>query len=481
MDYTLKSVVNFTGPIHDQAEVEAATYRATTDLDDMRETLVAAEAEREAREPLARINNELAPSQREAYARFEAALAAAVASGVDENSAANALIGDPELEAAVSAHHALDERRDDAVASARERAEEAYAEVDHEALIDEAVTKHRRDYIMGRVSETFINLATDGWTSSLWAVVFMAITMMIVATGVSGGIERLCRILMPTLITLMVLMVIYGMFQSGAGRALAFVFKPDASKLEPSGVLEALGHAFFTLSLGMGAIITYGSYQRSKEKIISQSLLIALLDTVIALLACLMIFPIVFSYGQDASAGPGLVFMSMPLAFSEMGAGGMLLAIMFFGLLVFAALTSAVSLLEVVASYFIDHHGWRRGRATLVVGGAVMAVGLLCAFAMDPDFMLASWAPGYGQNFFDTLDYLTSNWMLPLGGLFIAIYAGWVMPAKLRDAEVADAAPMLVIGWLVLVRFVAPALVVVVLLQKVGILDANELFHQLLH
>jgi NSS family neurotransmitter:Na+ symporter len=194
-----------------------------------------------------------------------------------------------------------------------------------------------------------------------------------------------------------------------------------------------------------------------------------------------MIFPIIFSYDQEPAAGPGLVFMSMPLAFAEIGAGGMLLAIMFFGLLVFAALTSAISLLEVVASYFIDQLGWSRRMAAWLMGGAILVFGMGAAFSLDPDFMMDGWEPSFGKNFFDTMDYLASNWMLPMGGLLVAIYAGWVMPKRMRDAEVTDAAPWVVMGWLILVRVVAPALVIVVLLQKVGILDADEVFHGLLN
>jgi NSS family neurotransmitter:Na+ symporter len=192
-----------------------------------------------------------------------------------------------------------------------------------------------------------------------------------------------------------------------------------------------------------------------------------------------MIFPIIFSYGQEPDAGPGLVFKSMPLAFAEIGAGGMLLAILFFGLLVFAALTSAISLLEVVASYFIDQWNWNRKRAAWIFGGVIFLFGIPSAFSMDPNFAMPGWAPSFGKNFFDTMDYLASNWMLPMGGLLIAIYAGWFMPRKMRDAELQGMPSLLVGGWFVLIRFIAPVLVIIVLAQKVGILDADEVLHGL--
>ena len=346
-------------------------------------------------------------------------------------------------------------------------------------LRDEAENVFRRAATFQQMEAGFNAVAGDGWTCSFWCTIFMLITILIVAGGISGGIERACRFLMPTLIVLILVMVVYGVFQRGFTEAVTFVFKPDPTKLKPSGVLEALGHAFFTLSLGMGAMITYGSYQRSKHQLVSQSVMIAVLDTTIALLACMMIFPIIFSYDQEPAAGPGLVFKSMPLAFAEIGKGGMLLAILFFGLVVFAALTSAISLLEVVASYFIDQLGWHRRKAAWLLGGIILVFGFASAFSGDADFMMDGWQPSFGKNFFDTMDYLASNWMLPAGGLFIALYVGWVMPKKARDAELTDVAPLFVWGWLLLVRLIAPALVVVVLLQKVGVLDADEIFHGL--
>ena len=475
MDYTLKSAVNFTQPIHEEAELEATVYSASTDLDSMRLMLVERDVEKETAPIFSQITAEAKPSVWRGFARYESALDAAI----DQEEAKRRLMADPELAAQVEQADELTKRMEEEEERIRAEIVARYDSMPSDDIVLEATTEKRRELIFAKVTDTFVAVASDGWTATFWMAIFMSITIMIVAGGINKGIERTCRLLMPTLLGLILIMVIYGATKSGFSEALAFVFKPDPSKLKASGVLEALGHAFFTLSLGMGAMITYGSYQKSKGELVGQSVAISVLDTAVALLACLMIFPIVFSYGQEPGGGPGLVFMSMPLAFAEIGAGGMLLAILFFGLLVFAALTSAISLLEVVASYFIDSHNWPRKKAAIVIGTIMFLFGIPSAFSMDPNIIMGGWEPSFGKNFFDTMDYLASNWMLPLGGLFISIYAGWVMPRKLQKAEVEGIAPVIFTGWLLLVRFVAPLLVIVVLMQKVGVLEADELFHGL--
>ncbi|MCA9666484.1 MAG: sodium-dependent transporter [Myxococcales bacterium] len=473
MDYTLKSIVNFSEPIHDAAEKKATVYRATTPVAAMRARLAKRRAAHRSRALVDDIKREAPRSVWRGYARYRAAV------GVAGGAGRAALLGEKKLAAQVVRAEALQKRVDAAREAAAVEAVTYYRKRSDDQVRAEAETVERRRIIAKKIGGAFGKLVTDGWTVTFWSALFMLLTILVVAGGISSGIERTCRFLMPTLIALMGFMVVYGAFQSGFGEALTFVFKPDPHRLKASGVLEALGHAFFTLSLGMGAMITYGSYQEGKDNIIKQSLWIAGVDTVVALLACLMIFPIIFSYGQEPGAGPGLVFKSMPLAFAEIGSGGMLLAILFFGLLLVAALTSAISMLEVVASYFIDVRGWSRPRAAWILGIVIFAFGLPSVFAFDPDFVLKSWEPTYGKSFFDTMDYLASNWMLPLGGLFVSIYAGWVLPKKIRDAELEGVAPITVRGWLLLVRWVAPILVIAVLLQKVGVLDIDEILYAL--
>jgi NSS family neurotransmitter:Na+ symporter len=471
MDFTLKSMANFTEPIAAEAEEAGLRYRVSTPLDEMREMLVERRAERESHAAVVTARASAAPSEWEALGRLATARDAAG----DEGEAV--LLADhPELTELAAPALAAQTEIERLQTEARAEATTHYEGLGERDVREEAEAVTRRAAIHERVSAAFVGVATDGWTSAFWATLFMAVTILVVAQGVGQGIESACRVLMPVLFGLILLMVVYGATTPGFGSALTFVFKPDPTRLQPKGVLEALGHAFFTLSLGMGAMITYGSYLQRRGDIVRQGLWIAALDTVVAILACLMIFPITFTFGEEPTAGPGLVFMSMPLAFAEMGSGGLLLAVLFFGLLVVAALTSAISLLEVVASYFIDQRGWGRKRAAWVMGGLILAFGLPSAFAMDPDFAMSGWEASTGMNFFDTMDYLASNWMLPAGGLLIAVYAGWIMPKRIREAELEGMPALVVTGWLVLIRYVAPLLVLLVLADKIGLIDVEELF-----
>ena len=475
MDYTLKSVVGFTNPIAERAEHDATVYRATAGMDDMRAAVSADLAADDIATATQAWKRQFAPSTLDAWETYSAAAS-------DDDQARERLRSVPRLAEAVKIVEPQLAARDAKIAEVQAHAAAATAAMSDQEIQDAATTIKRRSTISDEVTSVFMGLLGDGWTSTFWASIFMFLTILVVATGIGSGIERTCRVMMPLLMIFIVFLVIYGMFQPGFGRAVSFVFSPDPNALEPRGVLEALGHAFFTLSLGMGAMLTYGSYQRSGSGgLLGESVAIATFDTGIALLACLMMFPIIFSYGQDPSGGPGLVFMSMPLAFAEMGQVGPLLGIVFFGLLVFAALTSAISLLEVVASYLIDARGWSRMKSAWTMGAAIFGFGIVTAFANSAGFKMTSWLPGYGQSFFDTMDQLTSNWMLPLGGLLIAIYAGWIMPARLRNAELSDVSGPVAAGWLFLVRFVAPLLVVLVLLDKIGVIDVNEMFFQLMH
>ncbi len=316
-----------------------------------------------------------------------------------------------------------------------------------------------------------------------WHVAFMVITIGIVSMGIHRGIELCAKILMPTLFLILIALLIYAMTTDGFGRAAEFLFAPNTENFSGKSVLEALGHAFFTLSLGMGAMITYGSYLSKKESIVSTSIIVSILDTAVALMACLILFPIIFSANLEPGAGPGLVFVSIPIAFSQMS-GGAILAPLFFLLLTFAALTSAISLLEVAASYFIDELKWPRLVAVLVTGFAITLIGIPSALSGGTAMfgsgfqelnapLLAYLGHENGLNWFDLFDYIASNWLLPLGGLAIALFASWRVGGAARQAAFCGEGKGMTIYfvWLILLRFLVPIAVILVFLNAVGFLD----------
>ena len=477
MDYTVKHLVDFGSPIRQAATTEAMAYEATATTAEMRTSLIEARASRIAKPRLNALEGRLSPATVTLHTEFANAMKKTADSAVPEDTRRQRLLEAPKTAAAVAAWEGLASERIKINETAKQEATSEFTGLTDAEIRERATENRRRTLIGDRMGAVFGNLATDGWTSGFWAAIFMFVTILIVAAGVGGGIETACRVLMPMLIVMIIGMVLFAATMPGFSEGISFVFKPDASALKPSGVLEALGHAFFTLSLGMGALITYGSYQKRGTPLFGQAAWIAGLDTGIALMACMMMFPIVFSFGQDPGAGPGLVFISMPLAFAEMGSSGILLGAVFFLLLSIAALTSAISLLEVATSYFIDRWNWSRPRAAYTIGGAIFVVGILVAFSMSDGFLLNSWTEGFGMSLFDTMDFVASNWLLPAGGMLIAIYAGWFLPARIRKAELQAEGSTLINGWLFLLRFVAPAMVLLVLAQKIGLYDANELLH----
>jgi len=300
-----------------------------------------------------------------------------------------------------------------------------------------------------------------------WQGLFMAATIAIVLGGIRGGIERWSKILMPLLFLLLFLLFVRGMTSPGARAGLEFMFRPDFSKLTPHALLDALGHAFFTLSLGAGTMITYGSYLPPDTDLFNLSLRITLLDTLVALMAGLAIFPVVFAAGLEPGAGPGLVFQTIPIVFSGLPWGSFL-ACVFFLLFSFAALSSSISMLEVPVAYLIDEKGWNRHRATLLVGLGAFLLGLPSAFSFN---LWSDVQPFFGRNFFDFFDLLVSSYMLPIGGLLVALYTGWFWPAAGEERELSGNVdrPWLFPAWHFLVRFVAPAAVTIILLNQIGL------------
>jgi NSS family neurotransmitter:Na+ symporter len=305
----------------------------------------------------------------------------------------------------------------------------------------------------------------------IWTSVFLALTALVVWRGVQSGLERWSRILMPALLLLLLGLLARSMTLEGFGDAFHFVFGIHADKLTGGGIIEALGHSFFTLSLGMGGLLTYGSYLKKDADIPAMSAGIAGLDTVIALLACLVIFPVIFTFGLEPTQGPGLVFTSIPIAFAQMPAGSFL-ATVFFALLFFAALTSAISLLEVAAAYFIDERGWSRSRAVVVATLGVALLAVPSALTGASELLGPRMQEAVGHNWFDLVADIASNWALPFGGMGMALFVSWRLPPTLRRAEFASGSryARFYAGWLVTLRFVVPVAIVAVFLRAVGAL-----------
>ena len=281
--------------------------------------------------------------------------------------------------------------------------------------------------------EVFNSFISNSIYPIFWQLLFMSVCIGIIIKGVKSGIEEGSKIMMPLIIVILGILVVRGLTLDGGSEGLIFLFKPKFSDLTPSSIVLALGHAFFTLSLGMGTMLTYGSYLDKKQNLFSSAIWVILLDTAIAMLAGTAIFTIVFAMGADPSAGAGLIFVVLPTIFPQIG-GGLVWGTLFFFILFMAALTSAISILEVITAYFIDEKGWSRERATLSFGGVITIVGIFCSLSLG-NFNITSI---FDISFFDFMDELSSKYMLPIGGALTAIFIlyKWGVEAFLDEIKI---------------------------------------------
>ena len=331
-------------------------------------------------------------------------------------------------------------------------------------------------YIFKSATGAFTNATSDivgaefGGFVGNWSVValchtlFMGLTIFVVARGVERGLEQAVRFMVPALLALMLVLLGYSITSGSFTAGMEFLFTPDFSKLGWDSVLAAMGQAFFTLSIGMGAIMAYGAYLPEETSITGASAAVVTADTLIALLAGLVIFPLVFANGLDPAEGPGLVFQTLPLALGQMKAGAFF-STLFFILLAFAAWTSALGLIEPAVAWLVEHHTRTRAQAAVMVGGLIWALGFGTVLSFN---VLADFRFGKGT-IFDNLDHLTNNIMLPLGGLLIAVFAGWVM-CRNSTAEELGGAGTIYRVWRFLARYVVPVGVTFVFLKSVGLI-----------
>tara|TARA_B100000614_G_scaffold253880_1_gene268370 strand:+ start:1178 stop:2497 length:1320 start_codon:yes stop_codon:yes gene_type:complete len=306
----------------------------------------------------------------------------------------------------------------------------------------------------------FDNLVSDPEKLLAWHTIFMFLTGYIVAKGVKGGLEKAVKILIPGLFILLLGLAIYSFNLDGFQDGLKYMFIPDLEKIKPDVILSAMGMAFFSLSIGMGSLMIYGSYLAKESSITEVTSVVAFADTFVAILAGIIIFPMVFTFNLDpSSAGPGLIFQTLPLAFGAMPYGE-IVATLFFVLLFFAAITSSISLIEPAISFLIEQYSFSRAEATVRLSFLTWFIGLgtLLSFNYISDITF------FGMTFFDLLDSFTSKVMLPLGGLLMAIFVGFIVKRKIVIDEL-DMNQTLFNFWRFIIRFIAPVAVTLIFIN----------------
>ena len=311
-------------------------------------------------------------------------------------------------------------------------------------------------------------LKSDPYTQIFYHSVTAIIVTFILTKGIKGGIERLNKFLMPLLMAILGGMFLYALTLDGFSQAWNFMFAFDFSKLNSEAFVTAVGHAFFTLSLGMGAIMTYAASMQKGTNLVKSALWVVFLDTTIALVAGLMLFTFLYQYGATPSKGPGLVFISLPSVFYEMGILGNIFSVLFFIALAFAGLTSAVSLVEPMVQYFIDRFSWSRLKASVLMGSFFYVIGLIALLSNIDGF---SSALTFGsKNLFDWLDFVTAAVLLPLGGLVMAIFVGFVVPKSQVSALLEPQLGKFFTPWYFSLRYITPIAMFIVILNLIGVL-----------
>lgn len=323
--------------------------------------------------------------------------------------------------------------------------------------------------LSGKSPAEISQLFADFTHGSLWPLVcqfvFLGLTAGIVILGVQKGIEKYTKILMPILLLLMILMCIRSLTLDGARQGIDFLFKPDFSKINGNSVLDALGQALFSLSIGMGAVCTYGSYIRKQDNLFTTSLWIAGADTFIAILAGVAIFPAVFAFGLSPAAGPSLVYEVLPNVFNSMP-GGKAFAVGFFMLLSIAALTSTISLLEVLVLWAVEELHWSRRKSAIILSLAVFTIGVFCTLSFGP----LSHVTIFGLTIFDLCDKLTATYMMPIGALLFTLFIGWYLPKVDVYDELSNSGQLKARYFKIyyfIVKYIAPLALFIILLTGI--------------
>lgn len=320
---------------------------------------------------------------------------------------------------------------------------------------------------------SFNGFIAHPWRPALWMVVFMLMTHFIIVKGVEKGIEKSAKIMMPMLFLLLIVLAVCSVSLPSARAGIEFLLKPDFSKVDGNVLLGAMGQAFFSLSLGMGCLCTYASYFRNDTNLPKTALNVGWIDTMVAILAGFIIFPAAFSVGIQPDAGPSLLFITLPNVFQQAFGNlpwlAVILSIMFYVLLALAALTSTISLHEVVTAYLHEEFNLTRGRAAKLVTAGCTFLGVLCSLSLGVGKELTV----FGLTLFDLFDFLTAKIMLPLGGFFIAIFTGWYLDKRIVWEEVSNngTLPKVVYRiWLFLLKYIAPIGIGFIFINELGLL-----------
>lgn len=343
------------------------------------------------------------------------------------------------------------------------------------------------NYILMSLSQSYIGLSAQevgarfdllsasGDITLFWHFAFTALVVILVLPGIRQGIEYWSKFMTTGLLIMLVCLFAYSTTLDGFSQAVNFILSPDFSKFKPSGALEALGLSLFTLSLGQGIMLTYGSYMRKNEDIPKTGAIIGIMIIIVAVLSGLMIFPIIFTFGFSPQEGRGLVFKTLPLLFSKLP-GSLLISTTFFTLFVFAAITSAIAFVEVVAANLIDLLGWSRKKAVLIVGAACFIFGIPSALS-GTDTLFANWSRIFNKTFFATTDDLVSIWFLPISALMVSIYTGWFLDREISKEEFSTGSAFKAMWrvWLFFIRWIAPVAIIVIMLQQSGVINVDAL------
>lgn len=316
--------------------------------------------------------------------------------------------------------------------------------------------------------EQFDAFATSDWRPVMWTLVFLAVNYVILVRGVQKGIEKMSNIMMPLLFVILIVFCINSLLMPGAAEGLEFLFRPDFSKVTPTVMLSAMGQAFFSLSLGLGCLITYSSYFNKRTPLLRTAGVMASLDTLVAILAGVIIFPAVFTFGMEPAAGPKLVFEILPSIFYHTP-GSVIWSTLFFVLLFLASLSSTISMSEICIAYLTDEFGMSRRKATSCNIGVAMVLGTVCALSFGS---LSRWTV-CGLTVFNLFDYVSSNIILPVGGMIISVFVGWVLDRSVVRGELMSSGsgvrPWMVSIVVYCLRYVAPACIALVFIFGLGI------------